>query len=149
MLPCWFFPYENALSDPKMASKMPKIAPRRPQEGLKKLLCSTSLWPSILIRFGLHFGSFWEPVGPQNPPQIGPQNYQKSTCANMVPQDRFKRHQDRPKRPQDPPKRPQDRPKRLPRPSQTASRGPNPPQEAPQEAPKTLPTVIFFKCAQQ
>ena len=126
---------DGSENDPKLAQDHSKTVPK-----------AIIFHVDFLLQFWTVLGSvlapFWDPFGLPNRPQIRGKNRSKLSCGNIPAQDRSKRPQERPKRPQ-------DRPKRLPRPSQTASRGPNPPQEAPQEAPKTLPTVIFFKCAQK
>ena len=46
---------------PRPVTKQPKIAPRRPQDGLKDGFCSYRFLSSSLVGFVIDFGSLWAP----------------------------------------------------------------------------------------
>ena len=95
--------------------KRPKSNSRRSQDGLKEVLFRCSIFSSILVRFGTHFGAI---LGPQDGHFWG--RFLLFFC--MSPQGR-------PKRRQEAPKGAPGGPKRLPR-------GPKSAQKGPQEAPR-------------
>ena len=107
--------------------KRPKIAPRRPQDGLKEVLFRCSISSSILVRFGCHFGAI---LGPQD----GHFWDRFLLFFGMSPQGCPKRRQEAPKGgprgSKRRPGRPQERPKRPPR-------GHNRPQKYPKRSEKT------------
>ena len=70
--------------------KRPKIAPRRPQDGLKEVLFRCSISSSILVRFGSRFGAI---LGPQD----GHFGGRFLLFFGMSPQGRPKRRQEAPK----------------------------------------------------
>ena len=110
--------------------KRPKITPRRSQGGLKEVLFQCSKLSSILVPFGLHFGSLLGSLlGPKRVPKIDQIHIPDWWRLQEAP----RRPQEAPREPQESPKRPQEGPKRaLKRHQESPQEAPREPQEAPQ-----------------
>ena len=124
--------------------KRPKIAPRRPQDGLKEVLFRCSKLRSILVRFGLDFGCL---LGGLLAPKRGPKIDQIHVPEQGRPQEAPRRPQEAPREPQETLKRPQEGSKRAPKRPQEAPkrapRGTKRPQEAHKRAPKESPKTAL------
>ena len=99
--------------------KRPKIAPRRPQDGLKEVLFRCSISSSILVRFGTHFGAILAP-------QVGHVGGRFSLFFWTSPQEVPKRL----------PRGRQETPKRHPSIQETPKRSPSGHQGVPNTAPR-------------
>ena len=126
---------------PKGDQKWPKIAPRRPQDGLKELLFRCQNLSSILVRFGVRFGrfwgAFWEPSWRQNRSKNRPKIDLCPQTAPRPPQDRQRAPQERPKSTQEAPKRRPRAAKRHPKGTKRHPKGTQKALKSPPKAPKS------------
>ena len=91
---------------PRSTPKRPKMAPRRVQEASKNDHFLCCFLPSILDRFGIHFGSILGAFGSQDRSKIAPKIVKNISCGNIPPKDRSKRPQDPPRGPKIAPRGP-------------------------------------------
>ena len=116
---------------PRGDRKCPKIAPRRPQDGLEDVFFRCRNLSSILIRFGSHFGAilapFWLPFGSLLGPFGEPKSDQIRPRIFRSPPRGPKR---RPRGPKRRPKGTQEPPKRHPQAAKRTKKGAKSTQKA-------------------
>ena len=100
---------------PRSIPKRPKIVLRRPQDGLEEVFFSHRFLSSILIRFGVDFGSLWASFWEPKSVIFGIVFLMIFACRSEIAPRAAKSCQERPKSSPRPPKSGQRAPKRRPR----------------------------------